>query len=80
MKHNVTNYKGTENGLRYIELDGHVITVTVKNSMFTIKICNPTKHELCTFTKIDITSGILWNPEYKQQKYMITPGIYNDML
>ena len=50
MDHNGANVNRTENGLRYIEVDGHFITVTGKNTMRTIKTCNPTEHELFTCT------------------------------
>ena len=39
--------------------------------MITIKIRNPTEHEMRTFTQIDITSDIPWNPEYIQKNNYI---------
>ena len=48
--------------------------------MITIKIRNPTEREMRTFTQIDITSDIHWNPEYMQQKYMITTDLCNGIL
>ena len=61
-------------------MDGHVIPFTIENETFNINICNPTEHELRTCTKIDITSDISWNHEYVQQRDMIKPELYNDLL
>ena len=75
MEHNGANIRRTENGLRYIEVDVYFISDTVKKSMLTIKISNPTEHELRTCTQIDITSDIPWSPEDIQQNiyyYTIT--------
>ena len=80
MDQNSANVKRTENVLRYIESAGLVITVTVKNEILTIKIINPTEHELLTYTQIDITSDIPCNNEDVQQKYIITTELYNDLL
>ena len=62
----------TEYGNQYIEVNIHIIPVTVKNTIITNKIIYLTEHELHTCTQIDITSDIPDNPEYIQQKYTIT--------
>ena len=50
--HNGDNTKSTDNGLGCIEVDVHIITVTVQNTMLYIKIRKPIENKLCICTKL----------------------------
>ena len=79
MKDNHAYLKHTDPGERYIDADGYIIPVTMREAMLTIKIRKSTEHELCTCTFVNLTNDMPWYPETKTDND-ITPDNYNNII
>ena len=79
MEDNHVYLKRTDSGERYIDADGYIIPVTMKETMLTIKIRKPTEHELCTCTFVNLTNDMSWYPETKTDND-ITPDKYDNII
>ena len=68
-----------ESGRKFIEADGYIIPLTVKEAMQTFQIRRPTEHELRTCVHVHLTSDLPWNPEEINDKE-ITSAKYDALI
>jgi len=61
-----------DSGGKFIETDGYIIPLTVKEAMQTFLIRRPTEHKLRTCMHVYLTSDLSWNPEEINDKEIIS--------
>jgi len=68
-----------ESGRKFIEADGYIIPLSVKEVMQTFRIRRPSEHELRTCVHVHLTSDLPWNPEEINDKE-ITSAEYDALI